>query len=96
MDQFRLKLGTWCYSVRFLQPLAKSSLGQQIIKFVPSSRFLGELNLSYNNLNSSLPEEIGNILPLEWLDLTSNSLTGEIPESWENLVKLSKSSRFAM
>lgn len=48
-----------------------------------------QLSLGYNNLSGSLPEEIGDLIELEYLYITSNyNLTGSIPSSLGNLIKL--------
>ena len=46
------------------------------------------IHLSENNLNGTIPEEIGYLTQLYWLALDRNHLTGEIPKSFSNLVNL--------
>ena len=46
------------------------------------------LNLSYNDLNGHIPEEIGDIVDLQELHLYGNELTGSIPAEIGNLEKL--------
>ena len=46
------------------------------------------LDLSYNNFNSSVPSEIGNLNILEVLILSSNGFIGQIPSSFSNLSQL--------
>jgi len=46
------------------------------------------LNLSWNNLNGSLPETFGNLVSLKNLYLLSNQLSGEITDSFNELVNL--------
>lgn len=48
-----------------------------------------EVWLYDNNLNGSIPSEIGNLLNLSYLSLGVNHLTGEIPAELTNLRKLS-------
>ncbi|KAL4196038.1 hypothetical protein AMTRI_Chr04g181340 [Amborella trichopoda] len=43
------------------------------------------LDLSYNNLNGSIPEEFGSMIVLQVLGLSHNKITGEIPSSLGNL-----------
>ena len=47
-----------------------------------------ELTLTSNNLNGNLPEAIGDLSHIRWLQLGWNYLTGEIPESIGKLSKL--------
>ncbi|KAJ4907251.1 receptor like protein 24 [Raphanus sativus] len=49
---------------------------------------LNSLFLSYNNFNSSLPSEFGNLKKLEFLYLTSNHFSGQIPPTVSNLTSL--------
>lgn len=44
--------------------------------------------LSNNNLTDHIPEEIGNLFQLDFLDLESNHLSGTIPASLNNIDKL--------
>ncbi|KAI8028777.1 Receptor-like protein EIX1 [Camellia lanceoleosa] len=46
------------------------------------------LDLSYNHLNGTLPESLGQLAKLETLDLSYNHLNGTIPESLGQLAKL--------
>ncbi|CAF1923754.1 hypothetical protein HID58_064028 [Brassica napus] len=46
------------------------------------------LDLSLNNISSSLPAEFGRLTDLEFLDLHQNRFTGELPSSFSNLTKL--------
>ncbi|CAN6876990.1 unnamed protein product [Brassica oleracea var. botrytis] len=43
------------------------------------------LDLSRNNISSSLPAEFGRLSDLEFLDLHQNRFTGELPSSFSNL-----------
>ena len=47
------------------------------------------LDLSYNRLQGSLPEEIGNLATIEHLNLSNNQLSGELPIELFNLGHLS-------
>lgn len=49
-----------------------------IPKTLQNLHFLTKLDLSFNKLNGTIPEELMN-LPLTYLDLSNNSLTGQIP-----------------
>jgi len=49
---------------------------------------LDSLDLSYNNLQGSIPLEIGTLSKLTFLDLSYNNLTGELPISLANLTQL--------
>ena len=46
------------------------------------------MNLSNNNLNGSIPTELGNLNRLKYLNLAFNQLSGNIPNSIGNLVSL--------
>ncbi|WP_286911149.1 carbohydrate binding domain-containing protein, partial [Maribacter sp. UBA6511] len=48
------------------------------------------LILDSRNLTGEIPNEIGNLTELEWIDLGRNNLTGEIPEQFGNLLKLER------
>jgi len=48
------------------------------------------LLLLVNNLTGSLPQELGNLSELTWLNLEYNSLTGNIPSELGNLLNLEK------
>ena len=50
--------------------------------------YVWELTLTSNNLNGNLPEAIGDLSHIRWLQLGWNYLTGEIPESIGKLSKL--------
>jgi len=47
-----------------------------------------ELNLQFNNLEGSLPEEIGNLVNLRKINLGFNKLQGKLPTSLSNLKEL--------
>lgn len=47
-----------------------------------------DLSLSYNNLNGSIPPELGNLTRLNYLDLSDNDLSGSIPGELGNLTDL--------
>jgi Leucine-rich repeat (LRR) protein len=49
---------------------------------------LDSLDLSSNNLQGSIPLEIGTLSKLTYLDLSCNNLTGELPLSLANLTQL--------
>ncbi|WKN32901.1 T9SS type A sorting domain-containing protein [Porifericola rhodea] len=49
---------------------------------------VSELHLSDNNLQGSLPQQIGNLNQLSKLDFTLNEIGGELPTSIENLTQL--------
>ena len=44
--------------------------------------------LDSNNLNGTIPVELGNLSGLEWLDFYNNNLTGNLPPALANLGKL--------
>ncbi|WP_147303668.1 hypothetical protein [Rhodohalobacter sp. SW132] len=46
------------------------------------------LDLYQNNLDGTLPQSIGNLTRLRYLNIKQNELTGEIPESLGNLMQL--------
>ena len=46
------------------------------------------LRLERNNLTGTLPEALGNLANLQWLDLGNNQLSGPIPEALSNLLSL--------
>ncbi|WP_026450266.1 T9SS type A sorting domain-containing protein [Aequorivita capsosiphonis] len=46
------------------------------------------LDLSYNNLVGSIPNEIGNLTELEFLAFWNNTLTGNIPDELGNCTKI--------
>ncbi|XP_013719918.3 receptor-like protein 20 [Brassica napus] len=48
------------------------------------------LDLSLNNISSSLPAEFGRLTDLEFLDLHQNRFTGELPSSISNTTVLTK------
>ena len=50
---------------------------------------LKDVQLENNQLNGSLPSEIGNCLRLEKLEVPDNLLTGQLPSSMGGLEKLS-------
>ncbi len=52
------------------------------------SATLGLLNLHNNELSSSIPPELGNLVKLVYLDLSGNQLSGYVPDSFTNLVDL--------
>jgi len=47
-----------------------------------------ELNLAFNNLNGTLPNELGNLVSLRKINLGFNKLSGELPNSLSNLKAL--------
>ncbi len=47
------------------------------------------LYLSENLLSGSIPQEMGDLSQLEWLDLQQNQLTGDVPRSFLKLANLS-------
>lgn len=49
---------------------------------------VSKIELGDNNLNGSIPIEIGNLTELEWLILDGNNLSGSIPTEIGNLSKL--------
>ncbi|KAJ4914931.1 receptor like protein 20 [Raphanus sativus] len=51
---------------------------------------LKHLDLSLNNISSSLPAEFGRLTDLEFLDLHQNRFTGELPSSISNTTGLTK------
>ena len=50
-----------------------------------STSSLVHLDLSYNNLNGSIPNAFGNMTALAYLDLSWNELEGEIPKFFNNI-----------
>lgn len=58
------------------------------VKIDPNTRRVAELDLGNNNLNGSIPGELGDLGNLETLRLNNNSLSGEIPSELGNLSKL--------
>ena len=53
-----------------------------------NSGYVTSLSLIYNQLNGSLPPELGNLTSLIRMDLVSNQLTGSIPPELGNLISL--------
>jgi Leucine-rich repeat (LRR) protein len=53
-----------------------------------NSGYVTSLSLNYNQLNGSLPSELGNLTSLIEIDLVSNQLTGSIPPELGNLIGL--------
>ena len=49
-----------------------------------------EIRLRYNNLNGTIPPEMGDFSYLEYLSFWGNQLTGEIPPELGNLFNLEK------
>ena len=45
------------------------------------------LDLSFNELNSSIPASIGDLTRLSYLNLSNNQLSGSIPSSIGNILK---------
>ncbi|KAE7996105.1 hypothetical protein FH972_000853 [Carpinus fangiana] len=62
-----------------------SSVFPWLFKYTNSLVFL---DLSYNNLEGSIPRAFGNMAALVHLDLSSNKLDGAIPQTLENLHNL--------
>jgi len=52
---------------------------------VAAAPLLEALDVSYNELGDSIPEEIGSLTHLRHLDLSSNQLTGPLPEQLKRL-----------
>ncbi|KAF2296594.1 hypothetical protein GH714_000440 [Hevea brasiliensis] len=52
------------------------------------SRYIEELALSSNLLQSSTLAEIGNMISLQWLDLSNTRIAGPIPKSFGNMSDL--------
>ncbi len=50
--------------------------------------YVEEIDLSENNLNGTIPPELGNLTTLKHLDLSSNQLSGPIPPELGNLTTL--------
>ncbi|KAL7265342.1 hypothetical protein ACSBR1_003166 [Camellia fascicularis] len=62
--------------------LSVNMLSGTIIREIFSIPSFGKLlNLSWNRLNGSLPEEIGNLKMIQAIDVSNNRLTGDIPVS---------------
>ena len=76
--------------------LSNNGFGGTILPGIDSLRQLKQLDLGFNNFESSLPIELNLLQQLEWLSLEGNSrLTGRIPTefaSFSNLGYLSLSS----
>lgn len=50
---------------------------------------LGDVDLSYNNLNGTIPRSLGKLSGMNGiLDLSHNNLTGTIPLEFENFMQL--------
>ncbi len=47
-----------------------------------------KVSLHHNNLNGSLPAELGNLVKVSWLWLVDNHITGNIPAELENMNSL--------
>uniref|UniRef100_A0A803PGJ5 non-specific serine/threonine protein kinase n=1 Tax=Cannabis sativa TaxID=3483 RepID=A0A803PGJ5_CANSA len=69
--------------------LSVNNLEGKIPKWLGTCERLLSLNLSHNILSSEIPYELGNLVHLHYmLDLSSNSLFGEIPSSLSKLTML--------
>ncbi|KAL0844305.1 hypothetical protein Bca101_017551 [Brassica carinata] len=67
----------------------KGGLGGKINPSLTRLKFLRYLDLSSNDFNFlAIPEFIGRIVSLRYLNLSFTSLSGEVPKSFGNLLKL--------
>ena len=53
-----------------------------------SNGIVSDIDLSSNNLNGLLPDELGDLVNLKQLDLSSNSLSGPLPIALSQLIRL--------
>lgn len=56
--------------------------------FGQKTPLLTDLDISFNFLNDSIPESIGNLKQLLTLVISNNNLSGEIPQLWNSLSSL--------
>lgn len=64
---------------RHLESLLLDSTGLESLKGVGQAYQLKDLDLRFNNLKGSIPDELSNLVNLETLTLSNNKLTGKLP-----------------
>eukprot|EP01084_Bolivina_argentea_P012389 23215_1 len=77
---------TWNYTKLLNQTICPNDLHGVVCD--SGNSLVQELNLNDNNLNGTIPNSIGNLTSLNWLDLSKNQLTGTISNNIGKLTSL--------
>ncbi|KAL4606276.1 hypothetical protein ACB092_09G090700 [Castanea dentata] len=83
-----LQFGFLQFSQNYYQDMIRVTIEGLDIELVRILTLFTSIDVSCNNLNGTIPEEIGELKSLSLLNFSHNALTGHIPPSLSNLTQL--------
>ncbi|XP_030928017.1 receptor-like protein 7 [Quercus lobata] len=83
-----LQFGILHFSQNYYQDMIRVTIKGLDIELVRILTLFTSIDVSCNNLNGTIPEEIGELKSLRLLNFSHNALTGHIPPSLGNLTQL--------
>ncbi|KAM3737774.1 hypothetical protein ACB098_09G081700 [Castanea mollissima] len=83
-----LQFGILQFSQNYYQDMIRVTIKGLDIELVRILTLFTSIDVSCNNLNGTIPEEIGELKSLRLLNFSQNALTGHIPPSLGNLTQL--------